>query len=72
MFEEKSRSPQLCDFVSLSIISHFEQNGEIIKAILASIEKIDKTGPWVYFDGTTKGNPQVGRAGVILFISYFH
>ena len=44
----------------------------MVKIRIVSVDNIDKTYPWGYFDGSAAGEPKICGAGGMLYISDEH
>ena len=55
----------------LVVLSHFPQEDKPNKRVTVG-EHIDRSIPWIYFDGASQGTPLFGGPGGILYLSSHH
>jgi hypothetical protein len=70
--EDKDTLPFKCTSQSLNILSAFPQISSIPHRARISEVNINKAIPWAFFDGASQGNPQMGGAREIIFLSQNH
>ena len=68
-FDDLVLTPFHVASLSLGLLSSFHQDKIVVRIRPVVEEVIDKSYPWVYFDGSTVGDPKICGVGGFLFIS---
>jgi len=69
LFEDRIPPPQLCASQGLSILKYFEQVKVSTPPRVVVNKVMDKSRAWASFDGVVQGDPTIGGAEGILYLS---
>ena len=71
-FEDNTLLPSQVSLFSMGLLKSFSRDDLVVKIKIVSVDNIDKTYPWGYFNGFVALDPKICGDGGMIYISDEH